>query len=845
MEIKISEELNSIISFARQEAMRTGNYTIEPDHLYLGILRHRDNNACAVLEKFGLNIEEFKRVIDEKIFTAETISYSEIEHITFSRGSQNILSFTILEATRERARTATPWHLLLALSMDIRSCGTSYLRSAAVDYERLVAYGRQHNPTPETEDEDDDEKVESGMKNKDDGREHPHKKTALQEFGRDITEMAKNGKLDPTVGREDEIERVLQILGRRRKNNPMLVGDAGVGKTAIVEGIAMKIASGNAPADLLNKKIISLDMTAVVAGTKYRGEFEKRLKTIIKEITESPDIIIFMDEFHTIVGAGSAEGTLDAANILKPALARGEIRCIGATTFEEFSKRVEKDKALDRRFQKVTVMPTSIAESISILQNIQKIYERHHGVKYSDKALENCVKLSERYITDRFLPDKAIDVLDEAGSMVHLRNSMIGAKDAAAQTPQDGVPPVVAEEKQTNVPLVTADDVALVVSRMTGIPTGRIAESESSKLSNMAALLKSRVIGQDNAVETLVKSISRNRIGLKDPNKPVGAFLFIGPTGVGKTLLAKVLAEYLFDSADNLIRLDMSEYNDKFSTTRLFGPPPGYVGYEEGGQLTEKVKRKPYSVVLFDEIEKAHPDVVNVLLQIMGEGRLTDNKGQTVDLRNTVLIMTSNAGNRAAEQYGEGLGFTTSRSNGDAAKRAIVEKDLKKLFPPEFLGRIDEIVHFNALSEEDMDKITDIELRNLADRLLESGIRLQVSPAVKKLLIDRGDPKFGARPVQGSIRKLIEDPVTEYIIANGLLNDRDSATKPLEITLYVNLSPDGQDTRISSDAGAGTPPEAIRTTKEDAEAQVQKVLDELYVDNFKPHLINHVDEYTQ
>ncbi len=834
MEIKVSEELNSIIGFARQEAMRTGNYTIEPDHLYLGMLRHRENNACEVLDRFGVNIEEFKRVIDERIFTAESISFSEIEHITLSRSSQNILSFTILEATRAKARTATPWHLLLALSMDIRCCGTNYLRSAGVDYERLASYGRQNNPSPEPEDDEDEERVEAGFGQGESPMDHHGKKSALQEFGRDITELAKNGKLDPTVGRENEIERVLQILGRRRKNNPMLVGDAGVGKTAIVEGIAMKIVSENAPADLRNKKIISIDMASVVAGTKYRGEFEKRLMAIIKEIKEDPNIIVFMDEFHTIVGAGSAEGTLDAANILKPALARGEIRCIGATTFDEFSKVVERDKALDRRFQKVSILPTSIAESISILRNIQKIYEAHHGVKYSDKALEDCVKLSERYITDRCLPDKAIDILDEAGSMVHLRNTMMGDSVAAlpnTEAQEDGA--------ALNIPIVTAADIALVVSKMTGIPTGRIAESESSKLTNMASVLKSRVIGQDSAVETLAKSISRNRIGLKDPNKPVGTFLFIGPTGVGKTLLAKVLAEYLFDSVDNLIRLDMSEYNDKFSTTRLFGPPPGYVGYDEGGQLTEKVKRKPYSVVLFDEIEKAHPDVFNVLLQIMGEGRLTDNKGQTVDFRNTILIMTSNAGNREAEQYGEGLGFTTAQSNAGATKKAIVDKNLKKLFPPEFLGRIDEIVHFNTLGEEEMVKITDIDIKDLADRLLESGIKLQVSPEAKKLIIGGGNPKFGARPLQGAIRKYVEDPVTEYIISTGLLNDRD--VNPIEITLYVDLSPDGQDTAISSDAGLS--PEVIRVPKEDAEAQVQKALDELYVDNFKSHLIDHVDEH--
>ncbi len=855
MEIKISEDLNAIISYARQEAMRTGNYTIRPDHLYLGILRHRDNEACDALVQFDVDIDDLKRSIDESIFTSETIPYTDSEHVSFSRTAQNVLSFTILEASRASSRTACPRHLLLALAMDSTSAGTGYLRDVDVDYPRITSYFRRstlfadgmsgrRNPSDDSDTVGEDGLSESrrerdgdagegtdrqdgrtGSPDGERGREpggerraQTVRKSLLEEFGFDMTRAAAQGLLDPTVGREDEMERVLQILGRRRKNNPMLVGDPGVGKTAIVEGIATRIAAGKVPPDLIGKRIISLDIASVVAGTKYRGEFEKRIKAIIKEITETPDTILFMDEFHTIVGAGSAEGSLDAANIMKPALARGEIHCIGATTFDEFAKIVEKDKSLDRRFQKVTVQPTGIDQTVFILESIRENYEKHHGVKYTVQAIEDCVKMSERYITDRCLPDKAIDILDEAGSMVHLRSASGAASGPAAK---DGTASSARSQKDDSLragdpPIVTTDDIAAVVSKMTGIPTGHVLRSEGSRLLNMPSALKARIIGQDDAVDTLVRAIRRNRAGIRNPSHPIGVFMFVGPTGVGKTLLAKALAEYLFDSEDNLIRVDMSEYMEKFNVSRLIGAPPGYVGYNEGGQLSEKVRRRPYSVVLMDEIEKAHPDVFNILLQIMDEGRLTDSNGRLVDFRNTVIIMTSNAGSRESAEYGKGLGFTTAVTNVDAAKKAIVEKSLRRTFPPEFLGRIDEPIFFNPLGHEELCRILDIEIKELSDRLADFGLKLQVTEAAKRMTVNSDyNPKFGARPLKRAIRKYIEDPVSEYILSHDLL----SAKLAEPLTIKVGVSHDRQGTCV--------------------------YLSELYVDDFQAHLADHVNECAQ
>ena len=745
MEIRISDQLNSIISYSREEAMRTGSYGIAPDHLLLGILRHRENSAVDALLGVGTDIEELKQFIDSHIFTNEHIPYSELDNISFSRGAQNVLSFTILEATKLHCREAGPQHLLLALCRAAGSYGSSYLRDTGIDYGYIFRYMDRNSMLErgQEDEESEDEVPQIHIRAVEEKQEEPQV-SALEEFGYDITKAAKEGKLDPLVGRDDEIQRVIQILGRRRKNNPMLVGDPGVGKSAIVEGIAIKIANDDIPPSLAGKRLISLDLGSIVAGTKYRGDFEKRLKTIIKEVTDNPDVILFIDEFHTIVGAGGASGSLDAANMLKPALARGDIQCIGATTMDEFRRIVEKDGALDRRFQKITVEHTDIKHTISILSRLKTNYEKHHNVIYTDEAIEACVRMSERYITDRCLPDKAIDAMDEAGSMVRLKNP-----------------------KKTG--RVSAEDVASVISKMTGIPSGKVAESEGGKLMKMSRKLRSRIIGQDEAIEKVVKAIQRNRAGIKDPGKPIGTFIFFGPTGVGKTQLAKSLAEYLFDSEDNMIRLDMSEYMEKFNVSRLIGAPPGYVGFEEGGQLSERVRRKPYCVVLLDEIEKAHPDVFNLLLQVMDEGRLTDSNGRTVSFRNTILIMTSNVGSRELEEYGNGVGFNTAGKNVGLNRRNVLEKAVRKAFPPEFINRVDEQVFFNSLSKEDIEQIIDIELKGLCQRVQEAGFDISVTPSAKRFVADAGyDPKFGARPLKRAIQKYIEDPVSEQIITDRM-----------------------------------------------------------------------------
>ena len=770
MEISISDQLNSIINYSREEAMRTGSYGIAPDHLFLGIIRHRENTAADAVRGVGIDIEEMKQFIDNHVFTNEHIPYSDIDNVSFSRGAQNVLSFTILEATKLQMREARPEHLLLALSRAGSSYGSTFLRDNGVDYGCLFRYmdrnsmlerGNPENLNPEQE-----ETPQIRIKAVADEKQEESQVSPLEEFGYDITQAAREGKLDPLVGREDEIMRVIQILGRRRKNNPMLVGDPGVGKSAIVEGIAIRIVNGDIPSVLADKKLISLDLGAIVAGTKYRGDFEKRLKSIINEVSKRPDVILFIDEFHTIVGAGGASGSLDAANMLKPALARGDIQCIGATTMDEFRKIVEKDGALDRRFQKIMVEHTDIPHSISILSRLKDNYEKHHGVSYTPEAIEACVRMSDRYITDRCLPDKAIDAMDEAGSMVRLKSA-------------HGTRPV------------TAEDVATVISKMTGIPSGRIAENESSKLMKMGQKLKGSIIGQDEAIEKVVRAIQRNRAGIKDPGKPIGTFLFFGQTGVGKTQLAKALAEYLFDSEDNMIRLDMSEYMEKFNVSRLIGAPPGYVGFEEGGQLSERVRRKPYCVVLLDEIEKAHPDVFNLLLQVMDEGRLTDSNGRTVSFRNTIVIMTSNVGSRELQEYGNGLGFSTSAKNIRGDRKAVLEKALRKAFPPEFINRVDEQVFFNALTKENIEKIIDIELKGLKARVRDAGFDLHITSAAKHFVAEAGyNPDFGARPLKRAIQKFIENPVSEAIIADRMLGTHH------EGKLRISLSKDKSDTVV-------------------------------------------------
>ena len=766
MEISISDELNSIINYSREEAMRTGSYGIAPDHLFLGILRHKENSAADALIGTGTDTEELKQFIDSKVFTNEHIPYSDIDQVSFSRGAQNVLSFTLLEATKLRSRQASAVHLLLALMRAGGSYGFSYLKDMGIDYGTLFRYMDKNSMLDRGEDRDDKDQISEEeeapqirIRHVSESTEEESKSSPLEEFGYDITQAAREGRLDPLVGREEEIQRVIQILGRRRKNNPMLVGDPGVGKSAIVEGIAIKIVNGDIPPVLADKRLISLDLGSIVAGTKYRGDFEKRLKNIINEVASSPDVILFIDEFHTIVGAGGASGSLDAANMLKPALARGDIQCIGATTMDEFRKSVEKDGALDRRFQKIVVEHTDIPHSISILTRLKTNYEKHHNVIYTDEAIEACVRMSERYITDRCLPDKAIDAMDEAGSKVRLKNP-----------------------KKTGQ--VTAEDVAEIISNMTGIPSGRVAENEGSRLMKMRDILKKRIIGQDEAIDKVVRAIQRNRAGIKDPGKPIGTFMFFGPTGVGKTQLAKSLAEYLFDSEDNMIRLDMSEYMEKFNVSRLIGAPPGYVGFEEGGQLSERVRRKPYCVVLLDEIEKAHPDVFNLLLQVMDEGRLTDSTGRTISFRNTIVIMTSNVGSRELDEYGSGVGFNTASRNVEGNRKSVVEKAVRKAFPPEFINRVDEQVFFKPLGKEDLEKIIDIELKGLKSRVKEAGFDLVVTAAAKRHVAEAGyNPSYGARPLKRAVQKYIEDPVSELIIA-----ERMSGVKKNGGKLRVSLS---------------------------------------------------------
>jgi ATP-dependent Clp protease ATP-binding subunit ClpC len=812
---KFTKQTAQSIMFSKEEAERLHNNYIGPEHLLLGLLRQDNCDAVDILEALHVNLEALKYSIEVEVRDKQLpdTDQSAINNPDLTKEAQEILNSSIVEAGFLNDKLAKPVHVLLAI-LKSKSMLNQLFNKYDVSYRSVfnaVVKAQQPNGTTDmsaynNDDNDDDEDFEDGdmlyKKTKSEARSSNTDTPVLDKYSSDITKAAEEDKLDPVVGREKEIQRIAQILGRRKKNNPILIGEPGVGKSAIVEGLAIRINEKKVSRILFNKRVLSLNMASVVAGTKYRGQFEERLNNILRELKENPDIILFIDEIHTIVGAGSTTGSMDASNILKPALARGEIQCIGATTTDEYRKNIEKDGALDRRFQKVMVEPTTVEETIQILHNIKDRYEDHHNVKYTDKAIETCVKLTDRYISDRFFPDKAIDALDEAGSRIHLTNITVPKnieeqEQMIADMTQKKHDAVTAQnyelaasfrdkEKELNEQLdamknewehslkekreiVDEEQIEDVVSMMSGIPVQRMAESENERLKNMADVLKTKVIAQDEAVETLVKAIRRSRIGLKDPNRPIGTFMFLGPTGVGKTYLAKQLAKSMFGSEDSLIRIDMSEYMDKYTVSRLIGAPPGYVGYEEGGQLTEKVHRKPYSIILLDEIEKAHPDVFNILLQIMDEGRLTDSYGKTIDFKNTVIIMTSNAGTRQLKEFGNGIGFNKADVDQLKMSRSLIDKALNKTFSPEFLNRIDEIITFDQLSIDSLVKILDIEMNSVSKRLSEQGYTLELDNEAKKFLAGRGyNVQFGARPLRRAIQNFVEDDIAEMILNNKI-----------------------------------------------------------------------------
>jgi ATP-dependent Clp protease ATP-binding subunit ClpC len=835
---KFSPKVKKIIQLSREEAIRLGHDFIGTEHFLLGLLHEKDGLAVKVLDSLEVDIDELKNKI-EKAHTPrheEDLGYN-YGSIPLNKHAEKVLKVTSLEAKVYKSDEIRPEHLMLSILKHDDNMANKILHDFNVDYDAFKAeldYVKQEQD-PNTPDfmgqapsdsdapmDDDDSGDQYGTTRKATGKSRT---PVLDNFGRDVSRLAEEGKLDPIIGRDVEIERVSQILSRRKKNNPILIGEPGVGKTAIVEGLALRIIQRKVSRTLFNKRVVMLDLAALVAGTKYRGQFEERMKAIMTELEKARDIILFIDEIHTIVGAGGATGSLDASNIFKPALARGELQCIGASTLDEYRQYIEKDGALDRRFQKVLVDPPSPEETIHILHNIKGKYEEFHNVSYSDEAVVACVKLSERYISDRFFPDKAIDVMDEVGARTHLKNIHVPKyiedlekeieivkeqKNQAVKSQQyeraadlrDQESKLLRkleqnkeeweEEAKTKKYPVNEDDIAEVVSMMTGIPVKRVAQSESNKLVKMTKDLEGMIIGQDEAIVKVTKAIQRNRVGLKDPSKPIGSFIFLGPTGVGKTELAKALARYMFDSEDSLIRIDMSEYMEKFSISRLIGAPPGYVGYEEGGQLTEKVRRKPYSVILLDEIEKAHPDVYNILLQVLDDGQLTDGLGRKVDFKNTLIIMTSNIGVRQLKDFGQGLGFATSsrQENTEENIKSIIQGALKKTFSPEFLNRIDDVVIFNSLEKEDIFKIIDINLKHLFKRMSNLEFDLTLTDEAKAFVAEKGyDPQFGARPLNRAIQKYVEDPLAEFILNENpekgtkLLAEINEEKSGLKITL--------------------------------------------------------------
>lgn len=830
MTSQFSPKVSQILAFSREEAARLASRSVGPEHLLLGILRDKTGPVHELFLKLDINYQSIKTELEQKVREDDFMQPLNTHELVLNEKASNILKLAVLEARIQSMQMVDEQHLLLAILHDHANNGAKeVLEFNNMSYEDALTYfqnksGYMTNDGIDMPDKDEDEDGMLSINGGNSQKSNPQstatgvhrsqgKTPVLDNFGTDLTKCASEGKLDPVVGREREIQRVVEILCRRKKNNPILIGEPGVGKSAIVEGLAQLINKHHTSPVLFNKRIISLDMTAIVAGTKYRGQFEERIRALIKEIEQNPDVVIFIDEIHTLIGAGSTPGSMDAANILKPALARGTIQCIGATTLSEYRNSIEKDGALERRFQKVIVEPTTSDETITILNNIKERYENHHHVTYTNDAILACVKLTERYVTDRFFPDKAIDVLDEVGARVHLRHTQMppeisekekeinfikGKKQAAvrnqnfelAASYRDKQTELEAElselqEKWANNEIgtrdeITENDVTEVVSMITGVPVQRMAEAESARLKNMANDLKAVVVAQDKAIEKMVKAIQRNRVGLKEKNHPIGAFMFLGPTGVGKTYLAKKLAEHMFGSSDALIRVDMSEYSESFNTSRLVGAPPGYVGYEEGGQLTEKVRRHPYSIVLLDEIEKAHGNVFNMLLQVLDEGRLTDGNGRLIDFRNTVIIMTSNAGTRQLKEFGRGIGFNaggfSSENINETDKeyaRSIIQKSLSKQFSPEFLNRLDEIITFDQLDLEAIKRIIDIELKGLVGRIKELGCNIKISIAAKEFVASKGyDVQFGARPLKRAIQNYIEDGLCELIL-DGKLKDND------------------------------------------------------------------------
>ncbi|WP_308773288.1 ATP-dependent Clp protease ATP-binding subunit [uncultured Bacteroides sp.] len=843
MSNEFTQQVSDIVVYGKEEANRLQNAHIEPEHLLLGIIRDGECKAAEILKSFYLDLKAIKSELETQL-REQSILENYSQDISFSPEASKILTLSLLEAKLMNEEKVDTPHILLAIMRDNQNNASKILEENDVTYAKIADRLKPEEAITDGLDFNDDEEEEGiGRRNTPDrndgasGASNDRQTTQtappkhsdgdtpnLNKYGLDLTKAAEEGKLDPVVGREKEIERIAQILSRRKKNNPILIGEPGVGKSAIAEGLALRIIKKNVSRTLFGKRIVSLDMTAVVAGTKYRGEFEERIRAILSEVKKHPDVILFIDEIHTIVGAGSAAGSMDAANMLKPALARGEIQCIGATTLDEYRKNIEKDGALERRFQKVLVEPTTPEETLQILRNIKDKYEEHHNVVYTDEALEACVRLTDRYVTDRYFPDKAIDALDEAGSRIHLthisvpkeieeqerlieeaqqhkneairlQNFELAAsfRDRENQyTAQlDRLKNEWQEKLKDNRETVDAPQIEEVVSMISGVPVQRMAQSEGVRLKGMRQALLSKVIGQDKAIDTLVRSIQRSRVGLKDPSKPIGTFLFLGPTGVGKTHLAKELAKNMFGSTDAIIRIDMSEYMEKFTVSRLVGAPPGYVGYEEGGQLTEKVRRRPYSIVLLDEIEKAHPDVFNMLLQVMDEGRLTDSLGRTVDFKNTVIIMTSNIGTRQLKEFGKGIGFTAQTAENEKEHaNSVIRKALNKSFAPEFINRLDEIVMFDQLDIDSLEKIIDIELKGLYDRIEGCGYRLLLDPEAKRFVAEKGyDVQFGARPLKRAIQNHLEDGLAELI-----LNEEPEPGDTLHVSL--NAQGDGLEMKV-------------------------------------------------